>query len=212
MERAIFLFTFTASMSLCHPDLDAQPAEQTPTPSKAPSDETRESQVSSSNEESAHDQTDTGGGTGSGEVNARSASKGDSGVEPGGVPPTTSEVESTPGAENELPQNVGETQPVTVAETNARAEPEAAPAPLGEAATLTGEPHPAEEMPGNQRITWDLRRQVPFVRNGGLLNRKETAIMLYVDGELFPPALMINVSVSLSSSISFVLGLMVSSI
>jgi glycosyltransferase involved in cell wall biosynthesis len=47
-----------------------------------------------------------------------------------------------------------------------------------------------DEMPGNQRITWEMRRQVPFVRNGGLLNRKETAIVGYIDGDLFPPAAM----------------------
>lgn len=53
--------------------------------------------------------------------------------------------------------------------------------------------YPDSEMPGNKRITWELRRQVPFFRNGGVLNRKETAIGLYVDGELFPPALMMSV-------------------
>ena len=51
--------------------------------------------------------------------------------------------------------------------------------------------YPQEEMPGNKRITWEMRRQVPFVRNGGVLNRKETAIVGYVDGDLFPPAIMV---------------------
>ena len=49
------------------------------------------------------------------------------------------------------------------------------------------------EMPGNQRITWERRRQVPFVRDGGVLNRKETAVLLYVDGDLFPPAIMASI-------------------
>jgi len=48
------------------------------------------------------------------------------------------------------------------------------------------------DMPGNQRITWERRRQVPFVRNGGTLNRGETALLLYADGELFPPAIMVS--------------------
>ena len=51
----------------------------------------------------------------------------------------------------------------------------------------------AEDMPGNKRITWDLRRQVPFFRDGGVLNRKETAVGLYVDGDLFPPAVMASI-------------------
>jgi hypothetical protein len=49
------------------------------------------------------------------------------------------------------------------------------------------------EMPGNQRITWERRRQVPFVRDGGVLNRKETALVFYLDGDLFPPALMASI-------------------
>lgn len=49
------------------------------------------------------------------------------------------------------------------------------------------------EMPGNPRITWADRRQVPFVRNGGTLNRWETAVVLYADAELMPPALMVSV-------------------
>ncbi len=52
--------------------------------------------------------------------------------------------------------------------------------------------YPDSEMPGNKSITWELRRQVPFFRNGGVLNRKETAVGLYLDGELFPPALMMS--------------------
>jgi hypothetical protein len=51
----------------------------------------------------------------------------------------------------------------------------------------------AREMPGNQRITWERRRQVPFVRNGGNLNRKETAIVAYADADLFPPAVMLGI-------------------
>lgn len=51
----------------------------------------------------------------------------------------------------------------------------------------------AKDMPGNPRITWEMRKQVPFVRNGGVLNRKETAIVGYVDGDLFPPAVMASI-------------------
>ena len=53
--------------------------------------------------------------------------------------------------------------------------------------------YPRDEMPGNQRITWERRRQVPFVRGGGVLNRKETALVAYVDGDLFPPAAMASI-------------------
>lgn len=53
--------------------------------------------------------------------------------------------------------------------------------------------YPREEMPGNQRITWEKRRQVPYVRSGGVLNRKETALVAYVDGDLFPPAVMASI-------------------
>ncbi len=53
--------------------------------------------------------------------------------------------------------------------------------------------HQREEMPGNQRITWEKRRQVPFFRGGGVLNRKETAVGAYVDGDLFPPAVMASI-------------------
>ena len=48
----------------------------------------------------------------------------------------------------------------------------------------------AEEPSSLDGATWDMRRQVPFVRDGGVLNRKETAIGLYLDGDLFPPAVM----------------------
>ncbi len=51
----------------------------------------------------------------------------------------------------------------------------------------------AKDMPGNQRITWEMRRQVPFVRDGGLLNRKETALLLYVEGDVFPPPVMLSI-------------------
>jgi len=64
----------------------------------------------------------------------------------------------------------------------------------GEAAPEPQAPSGREnEMPGNQKITWEMRRQVPFVRNGGVLNRKETAAVLYVDGDLFPPAAMVGI-------------------
>jgi hypothetical protein len=59
-------------------------------------------------------------------------------------------------------------------------------------ATAPAEDH-AGEMPGNQKITWEMRRQVPFVRDGGLLNRKETAVLMYVDADLFPPAVMVAI-------------------
>ena len=55
------------------------------------------------------------------------------------------------------------------------------------------EKHPRDEMPGNQRITWEKRRQVPYVRSGGVLNRKETAVVAYMDGDLFPPAVMASI-------------------
>jgi hypothetical protein len=69
-----------------------------------------------------------------------------------------------------------------VSEENQTAASPAAPAP-----------DHAGEMPGNQKITWEMRRQVPFVRDGGLLNRKETAVLMYVDGDLFPPAVMVAI-------------------
>jgi hypothetical protein len=68
----------------------------------------------------------------------------------------------------------------------------AEPVAANDAATKTAD-HPKDEMPGNQRITWEMRRQAPFIRGGGVLNRKETAVAGYVDGDLFPPAVMASV-------------------
>jgi hypothetical protein len=48
----------------------------------------------------------------------------------------------------------------------------------------------AGEPSSSDTAIWDQGRQVPFVRDGGVLNRKETAVGLYLDGDLFPPSVM----------------------
>lgn len=85
-----------------------------------------------------------------------------------------------------------ESRPVSTAASDSTVEPaESDPTVDPTVDTLAAER--AKDMPGNQRITWEMRRQVPFVRNGGMLNRKETAVVAYVDGDLFPPAVMVGI-------------------
>jgi hypothetical protein len=55
-----------------------------------------------------------------------------------------------------------------------------------------------EEDGSRRRRLVHPRTQVPTVRNGGVLNTRETAFVAYVDGQLLPPALMMSVQHGLS--------------